>query len=249
VPARRRRPRPAPRRRLRGHQRRDVIRAQGQNELHLGRQRLAFLDLGLAAEPDERASLGLRRQRGQLSDAEHRGQRRRHRTAVKTRQQADRGFDRVAPEQQDDITRGDAALGQAGRQRHRGTPKIAVADAARAHVQCRLPRVEFGAADELAPQVTAAPVALGVITLGVGLESQDRHPISPRHSNCHAGGERGRAKRPECWSTVPHDLKSVQVMIWASLRPARRCWRADRGRWRADRRWRAGPRTARGAGA
>ena len=85
-------------------QQRNVAGAQRKHEPDLFPQSVPLVDLRLAAECDQRRGAGLRGERRQLSIAEHRRQRRRDGAAVKAREQRDGSLDRVASEQQDDVS-------------------------------------------------------------------------------------------------------------------------------------------------
>jgi hypothetical protein len=77
-------------------------------------------------------------------------------------------------EQDHDIARGHPTLGEAGRHPDRHAAELLEGHLAVVEDQRRLVRVLVDARREVAPQVAFAPVALGVVAIGLRLERQRR---------------------------------------------------------------------------
>ena len=122
------------------------------DELLDERGRLGALgDLRRAPEADERPRPRLAGERGQLREVEHRRQRGEHHAAVQATEERDRGLDRVAAEQQDDVARSDRAGGQARREPDGGGAQLGVRDPPIVQDQRDLVRLGVRARREIAP--------------------------------------------------------------------------------------------------
>ena len=159
----------------------DVAGAQGEHDRHLTAQLPAFGMLGLGAERDDSLGVRLTGQRRQLLCPEHRRQRRRDRTPVPACEQCHRRLDAVTAEEEDDVSGADGMRGEPPGEGDRRALQPGVADVPVTGDERVLGRSQTGAGGELGPEITWPPVALGVVALGVRLESQDRR--RPRYPN------------------------------------------------------------------
>ena len=76
----------------------------------------------------------------------------------------------MTPEENHDLSRLDAAVGEQDRHPDGRPPELIERENPVVEDQCRLVRLLGGAAGEVAPQVSLTPVPLGVIAIGLGLE-------------------------------------------------------------------------------
>ena len=159
----------------------DIAGAQGQHHRHLVFQLPAFGMLGLGAERDDGLGVRLAGQCRQLLCPEHRRQRRRDRTAVQAGEQRHRRLNAVTAEEEDDVSGADGMRSEPPGEGDRRALQPGVADVPVTGDERVLGRSQAGAGGELGPEITRPPVALGVVALGVRLESQDRH--RPRYPN------------------------------------------------------------------
>jgi hypothetical protein len=149
---------------------------QGNQVAHVRGGLLALRDLLLAAERHDRLCARLGAERRYLRDAEHGRQRREDDPTVQAPEQRDGRLDRVAPEQHDDVARGDRCGGQPGRQRHGCAAQLAICDAPVVEEERDLLRLSVRGRGEVAPEVAGPPVPLGVVALRLLLEPQRGHP-------------------------------------------------------------------------
>ena len=134
----------------------------------------ALRDLLLAAEADDRGRLRLIDERRQLGLVEHRRQRRQHDPAMQAAEHRDRGLDRVPTQQDHDVAGLDATVREAVGHAQGRAAELVVRDPPVVEHQGHAVAVLLCARVEIAPQVSVAPITLGVVALGLRLKGQRR---------------------------------------------------------------------------
>ena len=148
----------------------DELRLDREEQRNLIRHLAALGELLLSAEADQPLGPRLHDQRRQLRLVEHRRKRRDHHASVHATEHRHRGLDRVTPEEDDDVSRLDTALGEPERHAYSSPPKLIEREDAVVEDQRRLVRALLRATGEVAPQVSLTPVSLRVIAICLGLE-------------------------------------------------------------------------------